>query len=590
MSYPATISENPNAAFAGLYAARAIAVSHVGYDSQKAKAAVLCLGRGPALTSCRLVDAASGAVLLAECTLGAAGPVAGWQGQSYQQIDFSACTLTGTVQLEGVDADGGRIVSPAFAIAGNLLGTDMPEAILGYFMSQRCAGKYEIADRTIPFIGSKVEGTADVSGGWYDASGDVSKYLSHLSYANYINPQQTPLVVWALLRAAASGAVKAELKPGYEAEALWGADFLVRMCRPDGAFCMTVFDRWSGDTAQREICSYTTQQGHKHDSWEAGWRQGGGMAIAALARAARLGKDGAFSARDYLATAERAFDNLLAHGLSYLDDGRENIIDDYCGLLACLELAETTGKPIYRGHAEMRANALLARMSDGHGRDGWWRSGDDMSRPFTHAADEGLPLLALALYLPMAPAVTAGKIRSGLARAVAHLVAVTGEVHNPFSYPRHFVRQPDGSVGTQFFYSHVNESGYWWQGENARLASLAAAIRAIEPLVALADAARALPERFLGWILGANPYHSSMMHGFGRNVSHYAPFKVPHARGGICNGITSGLLDESDIAFCPTEDPFHSWRWSEQWLPHATWFLLAITEPHQQAATGSGDK
>ena len=34
---------------------------------------------------------------------------------------------------------------------------------------------------------------ADLHGGWYDASGDVSKYLSHLSYANYMNPQQTPL-------------------------------------------------------------------------------------------------------------------------------------------------------------------------------------------------------------------------------------------------------------------------------------------------------------------------------------------------------------------------------------------------------------
>ena len=42
----------------------------------------------------------------------------------------------------------------------------------------------------------------DVHGGWYDASGDVSKYLSHLSYANYLNPQQTPLAVWGLLEAA----------------------------------------------------------------------------------------------------------------------------------------------------------------------------------------------------------------------------------------------------------------------------------------------------------------------------------------------------------------------------------------------------
>ena len=54
-------------------------------------------------------------------------------------------------------------------------------------------------------------------------------------------------------------------RQAFRTEALWGADFLVRMCDPAGMFYMTVFDRWSGDTAQREICSYSTQKGHKHD-------------------------------------------------------------------------------------------------------------------------------------------------------------------------------------------------------------------------------------------------------------------------------------------------------------------------------------
>ena len=43
----------------------------------------------------------------------------------------------------------------------------------------------------------------DVHGGWYDASGDVSKYLSHLSEANYMNPQQSPMAVWVFLEAVA---------------------------------------------------------------------------------------------------------------------------------------------------------------------------------------------------------------------------------------------------------------------------------------------------------------------------------------------------------------------------------------------------
>ncbi|MCX8507473.1 MAG: glycoside hydrolase family 9 protein [Rhodobacteraceae bacterium] len=582
MLYPATISDSPNAIFARLYAERAIAVAHVGYELTQAKVAVACLADGPALVACRLRDADTGAVLV-DCILGQPGPVAGWAGQTYQSVDFSACTTACNAVLEGVDTGGGLLISAAFPIGAGIHATTMPQAILSYFQGQRCAGKYDLADRAIPFIGTKVAGTVDVHGGWYDASGDVSKYLSHLSYANYMNPQQTPLVVWALARASGSAVVGAEARAGLQAEARWGADFLVRMCRPEGMFCMTVFDRWSGDTAQREICSYSTQQGHKHDSWECGWRQGGGMAIAALARVSRLGLDGAFTAQDYLATAERAFDHLLAHGLAYLDDGRENIIDDYCALLAAHELALTTGKDAYRAHAAQRAEQLLARMSSGHGRDGWWRSGDDDSRPFTHAADEGLPLLALALYAPTAPAALKDRITSALGRAANHLLSVTAEVHNPFAYPRHFTRQPDGSVGTQFFHPHVNESGYWWQGENARLGSLACALRAIQPLVDLPPAVQALPSRYLGWILGANPFHASMMHGFGRNQSHYLPAKTPTSAGAICNGITSGLTDEGAIAYCPTEDPFHSWRWSELWLPHATWFLLAITEPKAAA-------
>jgi hypothetical protein len=582
MSYPATTSETPNAIFARLFAERAIAVAHVGYEQTQAKHGVACLADGPALTRCCLRDAATGAVLLADCPLGPPGPVAGWAGQSYQAISFSACTTPCTAVLEGCDAHGGLLTSAPFVIGAGIHATAMPQAILSYFQSQRCAGKYDLSDRALGFAGAKVKGTADVHGGWYDASGDVSKYLSHLSYTNYMNPQQTPLFVWALARAADSLA-DAATSQGLRAEACWGADFLMRMCRPEGMFCMTVFDRWTGDPAQREICSYSTQQGHKHDSWECGWRQGGGMAIAALARVARGGLAGDFAAKAYLATAERAFDHLLTHGLAYLDDGRENIIDDYCGLLAAHELALTTGNRAYGNHAARRAEQLLARMSAGHGRDGWWRSGDDDARPFTHAADEGLPLLALALYCPKAPAALQTLIKSALVRA-AGLLAVTTEVHNPCAYPRHFTRLPDGSTGTQFFFSHVNESGYWWQGENARLASLACALRAIAPLVALPPDVQALPERYLGWMLGANPFHSSMMHGFGRNHSHYLPAKTPTTAGAICNGITSGMTDETAIAYCPTEDPFHSWRWSELWLPHAAWFLLAITEPGAAAA------
>ncbi|POF56055.1 chitobiase, partial [Vibrio vulnificus] len=115
--------------------------------------------------------------------------------------------------------------------------------VLHYFKSQRCGGIFDLQDRNAPLLNSNK--TVDVHGGWYDASGDVSKYLSHLSYANYLNPQQTPMVVWNMLKGL-------ELLSGHEIlpafsqvrlkeEALHGADFLVRMQDSQGFFYTTVF-------------------------------------------------------------------------------------------------------------------------------------------------------------------------------------------------------------------------------------------------------------------------------------------------------------------------------------------------------------
>jgi hypothetical protein len=50
------------------------------------------------------------------------------------------------------------------------------------------------------------------------------------------------------------------------------------------------------------------------------------------------------------------------------------------------------------------------------------------------------------------------------------------------------------------------------------------------------------------------------------------------------NGITAGLDNEDAIAFnlgYAVTGKDEDWRWTEQWLPHAAWYLYAVSLPHQ---------
>jgi hypothetical protein len=508
-------------------------------------------------------------------------PVPGWKGRHHARLSLSG--QEGPFRVE-VSLPGAALASaPITASRRQLLSTF--DAVLGNLRAMRSRDPWDSADRQAPFFGGRSD-RVDVHGGYHDASGDVSKYLSHLSYANFMNPQQAPLVTWAVLHCRANlpadGAAADDRRAALADEAAHGADFLCRMLDPDGYFYMTVFDRWSKQIDQREICSYRTQQGIKLDKVQAGYRQGGGMAIAALARAAAAGVSGAFSAADYLERATRGFDHLQVHNLAYLDDGQENILDDYCALLAATELYAAAGKPAHRDAAAARARQLAARVEDGHGQRGFWRA-DRGDRPFFHAVEAGLPAVALLRWLEAGDpgAEDRRAVEQALERAMAFELAVTGEVSNPFGYARQLVLPLGAPARSAFFFPHVNESGYWWQGENARLASLATAAadcaRRFHGDGALGQRLRAYARDQLDWILGRNPFDSCMLHGSGRNNVEYSP-QWPNLPGGICNGITGGWDDETDVEFLRTDLPGdQTWRWSEQWIPHAAWYLLAIT-------------
>jgi hypothetical protein len=136
--------------------------------------------------------------------------------------------------------------SGEFTVGENALASNTLATVLNYFYDDR-ADKAPVVDWDKSMGVYKSDKKLDVHGGWYDASGDVSKYFSHLSYANYLNPQQIPLTVWALAFTAEripTLLASTTTKTSAAAEAAYGADFLVRMLDEQGFFYMTVFDNW----------------------------------------------------------------------------------------------------------------------------------------------------------------------------------------------------------------------------------------------------------------------------------------------------------------------------------------------------------
>jgi hypothetical protein len=108
------------------------------------------------------------------------------------------------------------------------------------------------------------------------------------------------------------------------------------------------------------------------------------------------------------------------------------------------------------------------------------------------------------------------------------------------------------------------------------------AARLVSDDKALADKYRAFGGDQLNWILGLNPFDACMLQGRGRNNPQYIFFEsyeYTNAPGGVVNGITGGYKDEADIDlnlhFSVTGKD-DDWRWAEQWLPHAAWFLYAV--------------
>ncbi|MEN0053112.1 MAG: glycoside hydrolase family 9 protein [Mucilaginibacter sp.] len=565
-----------------LKAAPIIYVNQVAFDAKGAKMAVVRndvkLTRETAFT---LINT-SGKVEFSG-TLSKAEQINEWaKGVYFYQANFSSFIKSGKYKVS-VRINGKQYLSAEFEVGEDALAKSTIPSIIGYYNKQRANTPTELeVDKAVILYGSNK--TADVRGGWCDASGDVSKYFSHLAYANYMSPQQIPLVTWSMVNAVQTIPALLNKLGAYNNmvnEALWGGDYIMRSLSKEGYFYMTVFSYFSKDPKARRIVglranSVTT------DEYQCAFREGGGMGIAALARISHLKKDGEFKSAEYLTAAKRAYDHLKVNNTKYDDDGKENIIDDYCALMAATELWIATDSSFYHEEASKRAQNIEKRMSSA----GYFIT-NDTGRPFWHASDAGLPIIALCRYLNKEnnPDDRSAAL-SVIKKALDYNLRVTSEVNNPFGYARQTFKLSD-KIQNGFFIPHENETGWWWQGENARLGSLSTAALIGGRLVYPEKGGWGVKKELavyasdqISWILGCNPYNKCFMYQFGKNNVPYMSSSFGHGsgKGGISNGITGkeGNVDGSGIDF-KTEDKGNEWRWTEQWLPHAAWFLQAIT-------------
>jgi hypothetical protein len=576
-------------------AARVMA-NNVGYDPAAPKRAVIADSvPGHGSRPFQIVDVTTGHVVH-HGSAAYVGPVADWLANSFPAVpgfywlaDFSAFTTEGQYLIT-LGSAGAPTASQPFRIEADVLERRTLSHVVHYFKDSRSSGQFDKADRALPIKGTTT--TFDAHGGWWDAAADWGKHFTQLSDVSFFNTLSIPLTAWVLLAAHDELVARADgdftsLVTWLSDEAMFGADFLTRVHKPGQTFYSSVSqpeaDDLSVDPTQRTLSAHQVY-----------YREGAGLAVAALARASTYPVSGDFTSAQYLAAAEDAFAYLQANNAGLTNDGKENILDDYNALLAASELAVATRDPVYQQAADARAESLVGRLASWQGYVNYWRA-DDVDRPFFHPSDAGLPVVSLARYLDIATPSMQVNVRTALAKSMRFELAVTHQVPNPFGYARQLVQDGLGNRYSGFFFPHdvtPRSQDQWWQGENARLGSLATAARLAGRAVGdsgLTAQLRTFAADQLNWIVGVNPFNVCMMDGVGREAPMYLEYPdTPPAgswrwlrsAGGIVNGITGMSDDGRGLEWDPgaaATGPNTDWRWLEQWLPHATWFLYAVS-------------
>ena len=519
-----------------------------------------------------------------------------WGDEFYYMLDLTERISGPGTYLLCVEDENKEKASQMIEIDGLYLPLRMANAARCYLKGERASGEWLKADHSLvlkepPEKETDTEKRLDLHGGWYDATGDLGIHQTQLSHTGKFNPVQSFLPAWVCFKSAEhlrithckdSRILTKELLD----EAYWGADYAMRLHIPGGGFYRSV-DRGTafGEAGERRIdYEYFHHTGHEEDGsyleeeitpehYQVGFRSGGGISAAVLAMAAMSGgASGEYAQEQYKEAAEGSFHYLLENNGSHVSDGKWNLLDWYEMLAAAVELYRLTGAEEYLEHCRSAADHSLEslyRTADG----AWFRHGD--GEFFYHPSDEGMPLICLAEYARQeTDSQRREKTEQALRECMAHLM---GMGRTPFGYAAFLRREGEEP---RMFFPHDTEASPWWQGENARIASLAAAALFVGGCFGEKKEWEDFAVDQLSWIMGQNPFDSCMIEGYGRNNIQYffeGQYDFMNSPGGICNGITARTDTGNGLEFIkePGEACMDNWRWAEQWLPHACWYLYA---------------
>lgn len=588
-----------------------ILMNQIGYDSDFSKKAIFQTDEDVEVKGFKVVVEKTGEEVFSGNVVKSA-PVARWNKGDFYVMDFTAFAPNADKNysdfyLLQVDTNQGTIVSSPFEIYGSVIEYSTMSSVVYYFKSQRATGEWEVKDKNIGFTGPR-EGTVDVHGGWFDATGDTGVHLTHQSHTTYFNPQQASLSAAVFYRML--DLLQENDNQAYNIfnrrlldEASFGADWLMRRRAPsksfytvgpirNGAYEPTDLNRsinfeYKHTSVQFGASAAVKDEVISDENYEASFRAGGGYAIAALAAASRYPYPSCeYTGMEYLNAARESYLYLEANNERYANDGKWNFVDYFCALDAAVEIYKASLEGGFLSRARALADKMIALYVPVTENSGYF-SVDENARPYFSATDEGTPVVALLNYYTVEKdAARRAKVLDIAEKVMRFALDITNEVSNPFGYARMYYQDRDGVRGKKFFFPHNTEMAPWWQGDNARILSLSTAARYTANLTADAELAAKLnvyADDQIAWVLGLNPFDTCLVEGMGRhNIDYFFENKYDfiQAPGGICNGITSGLEDEEGIEFVmnPEEHPeiIDNWRWAEQWVPHASWYLYAI--------------